>query len=125
MKKEMYDEIITLASEDELAGILRVADFDTDIMPSEFSKFVARVDNIKEECYKRRMRGNRKMIRGQYHRILSNALSIAKRLDFIPDEFYYMLDGIMSCAQHDDSIILQDYIEISGHKDEIVEQIEK
>ena len=50
MKKEMYDEIITLASENELAGILRVAVFDPDIMPSEFSKLVARIDTIKEKC---------------------------------------------------------------------------
>lgn len=50
MKKEVYDEIITVAREDELAGILRVATFDPDIMPSEFSKLVARVINIKEKC---------------------------------------------------------------------------
>ena len=50
MKKELYDEFITLASEDELAGILRVAVFDPDIMPSEFSKLAARVDTIKEKC---------------------------------------------------------------------------
>ena len=52
MKKEMYDEIITLASEDELAGILRAAVFDPDIMPSEFLKLVARVINIKENARK-------------------------------------------------------------------------
>ena len=50
MKKEMYDEIITVARENELAGILRVAVFDPDIMPSEFSKLAARVDTIKEKC---------------------------------------------------------------------------
>ena len=50
MKKEMYDEIITVARENELAGILRVAVFDPDIMPSEFLKLVARVINIKEKC---------------------------------------------------------------------------
>ena len=50
MKKEMYDEIITVASEDELAGILRVATFDPDIMLSEFSKLADRVDTIKEKC---------------------------------------------------------------------------
>ena len=50
MKKEMYDEIITLATEDKLTGILRVAVFDPDIMPSEFLKLVARVINIKEKC---------------------------------------------------------------------------
>ena len=50
MKKEMYDEIITLANEDELAGILRVATFDPDIRPSEFSKLADRVETIKEKC---------------------------------------------------------------------------
>ena len=50
MKKEMYDEIITVARENELAGILRVATFDPDIMPPEFLKLVARVINIKENC---------------------------------------------------------------------------
>ena len=49
MKKEKYDEIITVATEDELTGILRVAVFDPDIMPSEFLKLVARVINIKEK----------------------------------------------------------------------------
>ena len=50
MKKEMYDETITLASENELAGILRVAIFDPDIMPSEFSKLAARVYTIRDKC---------------------------------------------------------------------------
>ena len=36
MKKELYDEIITVAREDELWDILRVATFDPDIMMSEF-----------------------------------------------------------------------------------------
>lgn len=58
MKKEMYDEVITVASENELAGILRVAFFDPDIMPSEFSKLAARVATIKEKCEE-----NRKMIK--------------------------------------------------------------
>lgn len=50
MKKEMYDEIMTVAREDELSGILRVATYDPDIMPSEFLKLVARAINIKEKC---------------------------------------------------------------------------
>lgn len=50
MKKELYDEIITVASEDELAGILHVAVFDPDITPSDFLKLTARVDTIKEKC---------------------------------------------------------------------------
>ena len=50
MKKEKYDEIITVASENELVGILRVAVFDPDIMPSEFLKLAARVINIKENA---------------------------------------------------------------------------
>ena len=52
MKKELYDEIITVARENELAGILRVAVFDPDIMPSEFLKLVARIINIKENARK-------------------------------------------------------------------------
>ena len=50
MKKELYDEIITVASEYELVGILRVAVYDPDIMLSDFLKLVARVINIKEKC---------------------------------------------------------------------------
>ena len=50
MKKEIYDDIITIASENELAGILRVAVFDPDIMLPEFLKLAARVDIIKEKC---------------------------------------------------------------------------
>lgn len=50
MRKEIYDEIITLASEDELEGILRVATFDPDIMPSDFLKLVGHVVTIKEKC---------------------------------------------------------------------------
>ena len=52
MKKEFYDEIITLARENELAGILRVATYDPDIMASEFLKLVARVIDIKENARK-------------------------------------------------------------------------
>ena len=52
MKKDLYDEIITVARENEFAGILRVATFDPDIMPSEFLKLVARVINIKENARK-------------------------------------------------------------------------
>lgn len=50
MKKEMYDEIITLASENELAGTLHVAVFDPDITQQEFLELMARVDTIKEKC---------------------------------------------------------------------------
>lgn len=50
MKKDLYDVILTVAKENELAGVLRVATFDPDIMPSEFSKLAARVDTIKEKC---------------------------------------------------------------------------
>ena len=65
------------------------------------------------------------MIKVQYYRILNNALSTAKRYDFTPNEFYYMLEGIMSCAQHDYSITLEDYIEIIGYKDKIKGEIGK
>ena len=50
MKKDFYDAMITLASEDALVGILQVAVFDPDITPSEFLKLSARVDTIKEKC---------------------------------------------------------------------------
>ena len=50
MKKEMYDDILTVAREDELAGILRVATYDPDIMPSEFLKLIVRGFKIKEKC---------------------------------------------------------------------------
>lgn len=63
------------------------------------------------------------MIKVQYHRILDNALSTAKRYDFTPNEFYYMLDGIILCAQHDYSITVEDYIEIIAYKDKIAEEI--
>lgn len=50
MTKEMYDEIITIASESELAGILRVAGSDPDIKLSQFLKLLARVTIIREKC---------------------------------------------------------------------------
>ena len=50
MKKDLYDEIITVARENELAGILFVAVFDPDIMPSEFLKLAVRGRTIKEKC---------------------------------------------------------------------------
>lgn len=52
----------------------------------------------------------------QYYRILDNAISNAKRYDFTPNEFHYMLDGVISCAQHDFSITPEDYIEIIAYK---------
>ena len=65
------------------------------------------------------------MIKVQYHRILDNALSNAKRYLFTPKEFYYMLDGIISCAQYDYDITPEDYIEIIAYKDKIAEEIGK
>ena len=65
------------------------------------------------------------MIKVQYYRILDNALSNAKRYLFTPNEFYYMLDGIISCAQQDYSITPEDYIEIIAYKDKIAEEIKK
>ena len=65
------------------------------------------------------------MIKEQYYRILDNALSNAKRYDFTPNEFYYMLDGIISCAQHDYGITPEDYLEIIVYKDKIAEEIGK
>ena len=65
------------------------------------------------------------MIKVQYYRILDNALSTAKRYDFTPNEFYYMLDGIISCAKYDYSITPEEYIEIIAYKDKIAEEIAK
>ena len=50
MKKEKYDEIITVASENELAGILRVAVFDPDIMTTDLLKLAERIATIKKKC---------------------------------------------------------------------------
>ena len=50
MKKDFYNVIITIASEHELAGILHVAAYDSDITPEEFLKISARVNTIKEKC---------------------------------------------------------------------------
>ena len=65
------------------------------------------------------------MIKVQYRRILDNALSTAKRYDFSPKEFYYMLDGIKLCAQYDCDITSEDYIEIISYKNKIEEKIGK
>lgn len=65
------------------------------------------------------------MIKVQYYRVLDNALSNAKRYDFTPNEFYYMLDGIISCAQQDYGITPEDYLEIIVYKDKIAEEIGK
>lgn len=50
MKKDFYDAMITLAHEEELAGVLHVAVFDSDITPEDFWKLAERVDTIKEKC---------------------------------------------------------------------------
>lgn len=50
MKKEMYNEIITVAKESELAGILRAAVYDPDITARDYLKLTARVNTIKEKC---------------------------------------------------------------------------
>ena len=63
------------------------------------------------------------MIKEQYYRILDSALSTAKRYDFTPNEFYFMLVGILLCAQHDYSITLEDYLEIIEYRDKIAEEI--
>ena len=65
------------------------------------------------------------MIKVQYYRILDNALSNAKRYDFSPNGFHYMLDGIISCAQHDYGITPEDYLEIIVYRDKIAEEIGK
>ena len=65
------------------------------------------------------------MIKVQYRRILDSALSTAKRYDFSPNEFYYMLDGIKLCAQHDYDITSEDFVEIIKYKNKIAEEIGK
>lgn len=50
MQKELYDEIITLAYGNQLAGILCVAAYDFDITLEDFLKLAERVDTIKEKC---------------------------------------------------------------------------
>ena len=65
------------------------------------------------------------MTKVQYRRILDNALSTAKRYDFSPKEFYYMLDGIKFCAQHDYDITSEDFVEIIEYKNKIAEEIGK
>lgn len=65
------------------------------------------------------------MIKEQYYRILDNALSTAKRYDFTPNEFYYMLDGIILCAQHDYGITPEDFAETIKYKNKIAEEIGK
>lgn len=50
MRKELYNAIITIAPEHELAGILRVAAYDPDIMLREFKELFARVNAIKKKC---------------------------------------------------------------------------
>ena len=65
------------------------------------------------------------MIKVQYRRILDKALSTAKRYDFSPNEFYYMLDGITLCAQQDYDITSEDFVEIIKYKNKIAEEIGK
>ena len=65
------------------------------------------------------------MIKAQYYRILYNALSNAKRYDFTPNEFYYMLDGIKLCAQHDYDITSEDFVEIIKYKNKVAEENRK
>ena len=50
MKKELYDEIITIASENELAGIIRTAWFDPDITPDDFTSLSLRYVTVKRKC---------------------------------------------------------------------------
>ena len=71
------------------------------------------------------MRGDRKMTKVQHIRILDNALSGAKRHYFSPNEFYYMLHGIILCAQQDYDIISEDFVEIIKYKNKIAEEIRK
>lgn len=50
MKKELYDEILTLARENELDGVLHVANWDPDITPEDFASIAFRYVIIKKKC---------------------------------------------------------------------------
>lgn len=65
------------------------------------------------------------MTKVQYLKILDSALSTAKRHYFSPNEFYYMLRGIILCAQHDYDITSEDFVEIIKYKNKIAEEIGK
>lgn len=65
------------------------------------------------------------MTKAQYYRVLDGALSTAKHYSFCPNDFYYMLDGIILCALHDDGINTEEYAEIITYKDKVAEEIGK
>lgn len=65
------------------------------------------------------------MVKVQYYRVLDNALSTAKRFSFSPNEFNYMLYGVLLCAQHDYGIKPEEYADIIGYKDKVAEEIGK
>ena len=50
MTKEIYDEILTLARESELDGVLHVADCDPDISPEDFAAIALHYVIIKKKC---------------------------------------------------------------------------
>ena len=52
MKKDLYDEIITVARENELAGILHVATFDPDITPEDFAEIIKYKNKVVKEIGK-------------------------------------------------------------------------
>lgn len=52
MKKDLYNSIITIAPEHELAGILSVAAYDLDVTPEEFLELAELVDTKKRNARK-------------------------------------------------------------------------
>lgn len=65
------------------------------------------------------------MIKAQYYRILDCAPSNAKRYNFSPNGSYYMLYGIILCAQHDYDINAEEFTEIIAYKNKIEEKLRK
>lgn len=58
----------------------------------------------------------------QYYRVINNAVMVAKLNGFSPNEFYFMLDGIILCAQHDYAIKPEKFVEIIAYKNKAVEE---
>lgn len=50
MKKELYDDILTVSRESELDGVLRVAEVDPDITPDDFVSLLYHYAFIKRKC---------------------------------------------------------------------------
>lgn len=62
------------------------------------------------------------MTKIQYYNVINNALATARRVGFSPNEFYFILDGIILCAQHDHGITPEKFVEIIAYKNEVTEE---